>query len=96
MILFFYFGISVIRYILTILLSYDLLHLLEILYFYYLFKDYVITIGSFQVLSYQYLISIALAVVYVPIIAFLSLAYVILSTLLSLAGHVSPTAQVTL
>ena len=42
-------------------------------------------------------ISIDLAVVIgVSVVAFLFLAYIILSCLLSRAGHVSPTAQVTL
>ena len=35
MILFLYFSISIIRYLLTILVSYDLLHLFKILYFYF-------------------------------------------------------------
>ena len=67
MILFFYFSISIIRYLLTILLSYDLLHLFKILYFYFshyakilfmfLFKHYVITRSSFSsslVLKYYF------------------------------------------
>ena len=45
---------------------------------------------------HQYLISIDLAVVGVTVVAFLFLAYIILSCLLSLAGYVSPTAQVTI